>query len=599
MVFAFENKWISLRWFAWLAGPLLAKELRVASRRRRSYILRTAYVILLTMYVATVCVSSGVLAPTTAMSRAQMQVAANTITRGIVWFQFFGVQVAVLILMSTAISEEVRSRTLCVLMTTPLSSRQLVLNKFFSRLAQVLLLVAASLPLLAVVRVLGGINWGHLVENLCLTAATAIFVGAVSLFFSALLQRPHLVVVASALSVALLFGFVPLLLPRTVWIFFVNPYWLLIYGPHEAMKLIYSLNAVMRSPGPMVVGVPSAAFSAVALVAVCCCVLLVATALLLALAPRLVAGIALRRAMGERGLLHRLRHGQLGRAVDTSGAAGQCGRIRRVMGPPMVWKELVCTLSGRQKFAARMFLGIEVVLIAIAWLFPVMIRVVSYEMLHLVCIWAFVGLGVLLTATTSATVIGVERESRTWPLLVLTPLTDWEILVGKIVGVLRRCGPVWLLLLAYIAGFVYARCFRPWAVVQMTGLVLGTLAFLTATGFYLSTWFRRTADAGTANLVLAGVLWCLSPFLGAAAQYWLGGRWNGGESVALVLVPFAQAYCVVATTLDGYVHEVQWCGRSLDALEFTRLTLVSMLGYLAISLVLLWCTVPAFRRRML
>ncbi len=101
------------------------------------------------------------------------------------------------ILMSTSISEEVYSRTLCVLMTTPLSSRQVVMNKFVSRLFQVLLLVAVSLPLLALVRVLGGIAWSYLVMSLCVTAATVIFVGSVSLFFSALCRRAHLAVLAS------------------------------------------------------------------------------------------------------------------------------------------------------------------------------------------------------------------------------------------------------------------------------------------------------------------------------------------------------------------------------------------------------------------
>jgi ABC-type transport system involved in multi-copper enzyme maturation permease subunit len=585
MAFALSNKGISFRRLAWLIGPLLAKELRVASRRRRSYILRTAYVILLTMYVATVCVSSGVLAPTTALSRAQMQVAAHTITRGIVWFQFFGVQMAVLILMSTAISEEVHSRTLCVLMTTPLNSRQLVMTKFFSRLFQVLLLAAVSLPLLAVVRVLGGINWSYLIVALGTTAATAAFVGAVSLFFSILCRRPYVAVAVSALILALLFGLLPLLGRAKPW----GPWWVGAACPR-----------VLRGSGPglSIRPLPPSA-GAVPVVVVCSFALLIGAQLLLTCSTWLIPRLALRRAMGEPSLLDRLRHGTLIDTVIVSGTGGRRSKIRRVIGPPMVWKELVCTLSGRQKFVARMFLGIEVVLIAIAWLFPVMMSVVSYEVLHLVCIWAFVGLGVLLTAIASTTVIGVERESRTWSLLVLTPLTDREILAGKMVGVLRRCGPVWLLLLAYIAGFAYAGCFRPLAVVQMTSLVLGTVAFLTTTGFYLGTWFRRTADAGTANLVLAGVLWCLSPFLGAAAQYWLGGRWNGAESVAFAMVPFAQAFCIVATTLDGYVGTVQWCGRSLDALEFTRLMLVSMLGYMVISLILLWCTVPAFRRRML
>ena len=38
----------------WLTGPLFDKELRVSSRRKRNYILRFAYVVLLTIFVAIV-----------------------------------------------------------------------------------------------------------------------------------------------------------------------------------------------------------------------------------------------------------------------------------------------------------------------------------------------------------------------------------------------------------------------------------------------------------------------------------------------------------------------------------------------------------------
>ncbi len=132
-----------------LAGPIFDKELRVASRRRRGYALRCVYVLFLMVFIAaiwipTVKVRSGV------TSRAQMETAAKTITLCIVWFQFFAAQLVAIAMLSTAISDEVYSRTLAALLTTPLSDRQVVLNKFSSRLVQVLLLVATSLPLLAV-----------------------------------------------------------------------------------------------------------------------------------------------------------------------------------------------------------------------------------------------------------------------------------------------------------------------------------------------------------------------------------------------------------------------------------------------------------------
>jgi len=571
----------------WWAGPIFRKELRVASRRRRSYLLRCAYVLLLTMYVAMVWISAVSFARSGAMSRAQMQVAAHTITRGIVWFQFFGAQAVVLILMSTAISEEVYRRTLGVLMTTPLSSRQVVTNKFLSRLFQVLLLVATSLPLLAVVRVLGGIAWGYVIVSLCVTAATVIFVGSVSLFFSALCRRAHIGLALSLWSLAFVFAVVPTLGHPHVWTSRSHLAQLAATNPYVLLKLFPNLPA----PGAPIIGART--------VVTCCVVLLLGAWSALACAERLVVRVALRRAMGEPVLLDRLRRGHFRSPATDQRRRTQRTGIRRVTGPPLIWKELTCTLSRRETFVSHAILGAEITLILIAYLFPMMMSVIPYEFLHLTYVLGFLGAAMLLTITASAGVISTERESRAWPLLLLTPLTDREILLGKFVGVLRRCGPVWLVLLAYVAGFAYARCFQPLAIAQVTIIILSTLLFLTATGFYFGSRFHRTTEAVTANLVLPGILWCVSPLLGAVAEAGLKGGWNGGESVAYTFIPFAQAFALVATTLDGYYGDVGWFGHSLNAGEVTKLMLVSLVGYLVVALLFAWRAVRGFRRRML
>jgi ABC-type transport system involved in multi-copper enzyme maturation permease subunit len=584
------NQWLSITRRcrpSWWAGPILQKELRVASRRRRSYLLRCAYVLLLTLYIAIIWISAVSFARSGAMSRAQMQVAAYTITRGVVWFQFFGAQAVMLILMSTAISEEVYRRTLGVLMTTPLSSRQVVSNKFLSRLLQVLLLVATSLPPLAVVRVLGGIAWGYVIASLCVTAATVVFVGSVSLFFSTLCRRAHIGLALSLWSLAFVFAVVPTLVHPHVWTSRSNLAQLAAMNPYVLLKFFPSLPA----PGVPVIGARA--------VVTCCLVLLLGAWLVLACAERLVVRVALRRAMGEPVLLDRLRRGHF-RSVATDRRRGrQRTRIRRVAGPPLIWKELTCTLSRRETFISHTILGAEITLILIAYMFPMMMSVIPYEFLHLTYVFGFLGAAVLLTITASANVISTERESRTWPLLLLTPLTDREILLGKFVGVLRRCGPVWLVLLAYVAGFTYGGCFHPLAIAQVAMITLSTLLFLSATGFYFGSRFRRTTEAVTANLVLAGVLWCVSPILGAAAESGLKGAWNGGESVAYTFIPFAQAFALVATTLDGYYGDVGWFGHSLNAGEVTKLLLVSMVGYLVVALLFAWRAVRGFRRRTL
>lgn len=583
-----------LRLPAWLGNPrpLFDKELRVASRRRRGYILRAAYVLFLMVFIAAIWIPT-VEVRSAATSRAQMEAAAKTITLSIVWFQFFAGQVVAIVLLSTAISDEVYSRTLAVLLTTPLSDRQVVLNKFSSRLVQVLLLVATSLPLLTVVRVLGGVPWDFLTVSLCLTAATVVFAGAVSLFFSVLCKRGYIVVIVSVLAIALVFVMAPFVVgglhgwggPRAGWLkttLLWNPFFLL-----------YQITDQMISPR-------RTPLAAIPQLVICCAVLLAASAYLMGMSVRLIRPVALRRAMGEPALLDRLRH----RRFEETPAQKKSTRklrseIRRVVGPPMVWKEMTCTLSRRERFAMTIALAIEGLLIVIAYSFSTLMAFLDYEAAHIMYVWAFLGLAILFTITSSATVMSVERESRTWPVLLMTPLTDREILIGKFVGVLRRCGPIWLALLAYVAAFTWADCFHPIAIVHVVLISATFLLFLSATGFYLGTRFHRTGEAVTANLVLAGVLWAAPPVLGVLVDGIVRSHWSGGASVAFAMVPFGEALAMVATSLVGCATDLWWFGDRVDAFGMAVVMLVSMAGYALASLGFTWRAVRGFRRRLL
>ena len=169
---------------SWLTGPLLDKELRVSSRRRRNYILRSVYVIVLTVFVAMVWLSVVKYGASGAYQRSRMAVAGKTIISTIVTFQFFATQMIAIVMLSTAISDEIYHRTLGLLMTTPINSFQIVMGKLCSKLLQLILLLAISLPLLAIIRVLGGVAWNYVLSSLCITLTAVIFAGALSMHFS-------------------------------------------------------------------------------------------------------------------------------------------------------------------------------------------------------------------------------------------------------------------------------------------------------------------------------------------------------------------------------------------------------------------------------
>lgn len=591
MALALTNRWVWPSVVSRGLWSLFDKDLRVASRRQRGYILRFAYVFLLMLYIVMIWLPTVHFQGGGAMSKAQMEMAAKIITWNVVWFQFLAAQLVAVIMMSTAISEEIYGRTLCVLMTTPLSSRTVVMGKFYSRLFQILLLVATSLPLLAIVRVLGGIPWGFLVQSLCVTAASVAFAGAVSLFISSLCRRPHVVVIASVVSIAFLFFILPYVACFVMGIPFwrlqglrtlapMNPYVLLRYG--QGTSRLFGFRG-MSSPG---LGTTIS----------CCAFLLLGTMVLLRASVRLVTRVALRRAMGERVFFEYLRREPVEPPKISEASQVRRREIRRVMGPPMVWKELTCTLSRRERFTATLTMTLEGLMILIAYSFPALIPFVPYEVAHQVYIWIFLGLGVLFTITASITVVSKERESHAWWLLMTTPLTDTDILLGKLAGVLRRCGPIWLLLFVYVVGFVWAKCFHSMAIVHVAAIIVSSLMFLCAAGFYLGARCRQTTGAVTAEMALAGGLWGLLPLVAATVSYGLKMNWDVGGSLIYAMVPFGQALAMVTTTLDGYVAKIPCFGRAQDAAGIATILLIATAGYVLASLVFTWRAVRAFRR---
>ena len=199
----FVTRFLSLYW---PIGPIFDKELRVSSRRKRNYFLRFFYLVSLTVFVTFVWIitikvgSSGSLV----YQVSRMSGTGKYITTTIIWFQFIAIQLIAIVMLSNAISDEIYHRTLGLLMTTPISSFQIVTGKLSSKLLQLILLLVISMPLLAIVRVMGGVPWGYIVSSLCMTLTAAVFAGSVSLVFSITNRHSHSVIVRTVF-VCLLF----------------------------------------------------------------------------------------------------------------------------------------------------------------------------------------------------------------------------------------------------------------------------------------------------------------------------------------------------------------------------------------------------------
>jgi len=181
-------------------GPIFAKELRVLSRRRRSYILRLVYVVLLTVFAVGAYLSVAEAGGGDPSTIYRMSKAGKTVIGTIAWFQFLGLQLIATVSMSTAISEETRRGTLAALMSTPISTVQIVVGKVLGKLLQMATLAAASLPVLIVVRVFGGVPWDFVLGATCVSLTAVLLAGTTALFFSALVRQAYAAILLSLAS---------------------------------------------------------------------------------------------------------------------------------------------------------------------------------------------------------------------------------------------------------------------------------------------------------------------------------------------------------------------------------------------------------------
>ena len=239
----------SIFWkFSNLTGPIFNKELVVSSRRRRNYVLRFVYITLLALFVVMLWIEEVQYGGSALYRASRMSQAGKSIVAIVVWFQFIMCQLVAIVMLSTSISDEIYHKTLGVLMTTPISSFQIVMGKLLSKLLQLIILLVISLPLLTIVRIFGGIPWDFILSSLCITLATAIFFGSVSLFFSIFCRRAYVTIIVSFLVLGAIFGLFPLLTAmfyesmhysesRYIWFFaYSHPYFQMILNTEILMN---------------------------------------------------------------------------------------------------------------------------------------------------------------------------------------------------------------------------------------------------------------------------------------------------------------------------------------------------------------------------
>ncbi len=457
-----------------LIGPLSDKELRVASRRIRSYALRTGYLVLLCILMLSAwyrIVGLPNMGVAFGVSRANV-VSAQVACR-ILLFQFAVAQLVAALMLCSSIADEVRRRTLGVLLTTPITSIHIVAGKLLSGLLQIVLLVATGLPALAILRVFGGLSWGDVYAAFWITLTAAVLAGAVSLLLATYYHHPFQAISTGGVAYLALFVGLPFVVVGLAGAGILNQSVTL--SVVDLTNPFRAFDRILSRAWPVPVRGTTYFFSW----PIHC--------LIMASMSMMVSAVAVRRIrrVGSGGLL---------------GSARRSEAVRRLHGSPVAWKE---DPAGRLLRPSTLLIAVAVLLIC------VLIIVMKVSPGNPLWIYPYYGLGglwlvmSLRLAMSAAGGITREKESGAWPVLLTTPLDARQILRGKAKAALRRNS---VLLLSTLAAELC--CLLSWVgsderpvVAAYTLVRLASVFLLLGAGLYFGVRLRTTTIAVTATLI--------------------------------------------------------------------------------------------------
>jgi ABC-type transport system involved in multi-copper enzyme maturation permease subunit len=599
-------------------GPIFAKELRTAARRKRNYLLRVFYLGSLLLFLVFAYETAHEFGPSTVASRAREQEALGWAF--FMCFSFFSVSAMALIgpiLTSTAINGERLAKTFHVLLMTPINAWQIAAGKLFSRLLTALVLLLLSMPVLALVRLLGGVELSDMFGVILLAAVTCLTTAALGLLLSTLIDRTYVVIL---LAYAIL-GFFYMLVPfmtgmmmqlasnsgsRRAWMFDWMR-WMSRTNPIFCVGFIVAERTRMLNLSwyPCV-------FVHLGITAV----LLMCTGLMLRRIARREGGGASPRAQDAVAPVVSMAAPALEECVlDATATRGEGGAVealvvsapvttrsrRRTVGEnPILWREIRRPLIPRWYQRIMCVIGLCLLLGSTYVLMHKAKNLDSPET-HAGYAWVFDTVFLLMVCVLSGTAIAQEKESDTWTTLLSSPLSARAIVWGKFMGILVRLFWWFLLIAAHFVIFAFKGYISWTAVVITLAVIISFNSVWLASGLYLSLRLTKVTAAVIVNLLLPVLLYGGASLVLVTLESMFD--WHRGSEQAMWYVPYfylAEALTHFRTFTAGYRWNVNgpWQAQmpgtntQIPAGDwYSVVTQVCVIHLLCALLILIWTTV--------
>lgn len=542
-------------------GPIFQKEVRILGRLKSTYWTRFSFtfIILVIITIAFLGFYQQLGSGSGIYQIQALQRLAPTVTTTIMWSQFL--LLAMLAPSATAglICDERKHRTFPALLTTPLTAAQILFGKLSGRLVQLFILAIIPLPLLLALRVFGGVEVQTTFAALAVAISVAVLGASMALVLSIHARRAASASFVATVQLLVLQGALPLLLvylgTRGVSI---APWIIQMFCSPWVMTRLTSQVLYGIAPG-YGVWVPHVLCNLGLAVLVC-----------------LWGSVLLRRAMRDeavlgseaparRRLFGLLQKKQVAAHPDQPSGTAPLQALkkqRQVDSQPIIWRELrQRTFEKRWKlFAAIFAVAAILALIYIE-------SDVSQDIAVHITLTIIAGFLMLLNAAArTAAGISGERESRSWEVLMTTRLSQWDILIGKLLGAIYRQWfiPAVLAIHIVFAG-VFTGCLHPIVVLHLTVILGGAVTMLCATGLCFSLIFKKSSTASSLNLIFAVGFWALLPmflsFIAAVANMSSGYSFERLFQAILIPNPIFMAVTAIQGAHVGDMGPA-WAGQS-------------------------------------
>ncbi len=520
-------------------NAVVGLELRAAARRKGTYWLRVGFIAFFVLILTLLLTDSPsqwshaqagghLIERLQQQSRTGQEIFTSFVFYGTIGMGFVGP-----LLTCSAVGAERLGRTLPVLLATPLSSWQIISGKLLSRMITVGMLMVLAVPVLAMVGMMGGVEPLDMFLAVLLMSSVALGGASLGLFLSTLFSRAYVVILAAYGVLGLLYVglpiFISILSITGPWgrLGGINPEIILSWHPISGAVQLTQGTDILFAPAVIAPCIMAGTF-------------LIAATLVLRRGERdrvaADAGVAssLHEAppLALAAAVHPISQGphaassssppplsafniataepiNTRRPVLEMATPGVRLDSREVSDRPVMWRET------HQSTANRWALWL-IVLVPLILLFGMLYSAVARQL------WSDAGIQVVFAGfvqtifaislcVLSATLVSRERESDTWTLLLATPLSAWQIVSGKLLGLLYRIWPVvafWALhLLVMLPGAGVSVISMGLSILMLVCLNLPLISF----GLWLSLRLNKTTPAVVLALLIPAMWYVLLP----------------------------------------------------------------------------------------